>query len=195
MQTARWWLVVLVGLIGSSVLVSAQRAQQDPKPKPKPMPVSVVKSKTVDPDRDPETDRWLSQFLASPRLAAVREAERIEMLPVDTLDEKMSVWKFIDPPVTLDAATMQQVRGMVTNPRSYNGGPMVCIFSPGLALRFYKGKSKVQMLVCFMCHEVMFENAAGRVIGSKIHFEPKDFPLLAVARRQFPDRFQFPDMP
>jgi hypothetical protein len=172
MQTARLWMLVFVGLIGCSVLTSAQ----DPKPKPGPA------------DRDPDTDRFISQFLASPRLAAIRGAERIDAFVIETGVEKFPThFKLQEPAAALDPESVRQVREMATATRSYLGGPGACIFDPGLALRFYKGRDSVQMLVCFTCREVLFQSPSGRVIGDRLHFDRNTMPLLAIARQAFPN--------
>ena len=106
-----------------------------------------------------------------------------------------STYKVLERPVTLDAATMRQVRGRVMGTRSYLGGPMACMFQPGLALRFQKNRESVQMLVCFLCREVLFEDVAGRAIGDKMLFDEDVIQLLAVARKAFPGSPDFQARP
>ncbi len=180
MRTARLWMLVFVGLIGCSVLASAQAA----------------KTKAGDNERDPEIDRWITRFLAAPRLAALREADRIDALPVDIIGGGLqSTFHVVERPVVLDAATTRQVHDMVTRPRSYDGGPTACIFEPGLALRFHKGRDSVQMLICFLCHEVLFQTASGRAIGHRIHYDKDVLQLLPIARKAFPDNPGFQSLP
>ena len=52
---------------------------------------------------------------------------------------------------------MRALRNTILSPNSYLGGPSACLFQPVLALRFHKGRESVQVLVCFMCDELVFE--------------------------------------
>jgi hypothetical protein len=179
MRTARVWMIAFVGLIGCSV-VSAQ----------------APKAKIGDVEREPAVDRFISRFLASRPLAVVREAERIEALPVETIGTGLSsTFKVMERPVALDPATMREVRDRVVRTRSYLGGGTACMFQPGLALRFHKNRDSVQMLVCFLCHELRFEEGSGRAIGDKMLFDENVMHLLAVARKTFPDRPEFRVLP
>ena len=64
------------------------------------------------------------------------------------------------------------------------GGPSACLFQPVLALRFHKGRDSVQVLVCFMCDELVFERK-GRPVEwqDKLKFSKQTRTrLLAVAK-------------
>jgi hypothetical protein len=107
---------------------------------------------------DAEFRRALEARFSSPSFAPVREAERIEILPIDTEGEGLSsTYRVQERPVALDSSTVRELRRAILKPESYRGGPLACMFQPGLALRFHKGDDWVQALVCFSCDELIFE--------------------------------------
>ena len=64
------------------------------------------------------------------------------------------------------------------------GWSIACLFQPVLALRFHKGRESVQVLVCFMCDELVFERKERPVEWQdKLKFSKETRTrLLAVAK-------------
>lgn len=135
----------------------------------------------------------LARLFASPAFAAVRQAERVEALPVDMVGGGISAThQVVERPVSLDPKAMRDVGETVGNLKSYLGGSSACLFQPALALRFHKGRDSVQALVCFDCDELVFEDAGGRPLGDSLMFNRRARArLLAVARKAFPANLAF----
>lgn len=134
-------------------------------------------------------DPSIARFLASPALAPVRQADRVEARPVEIIGGGISAtYRVLDRVVTLDAAQRREAVRTVSSAASYLGGPMACLFDPGIALRFHKGAGSVQLLVCFTCNEVIFEDAQGHPLSDKLTLGEARERLLAIAVKAFPDR-------
>ena len=118
----------------------------------------------------------------------MRDAERVEALPVEMTAEGLSgTPRVVERPVPLDPATARDMRRTVLSTKSYVGGPMACMFQPGLALRFHKGRDAVQVLVCFLCRELVFEKPGGEWLDDKLTFSKAvRARLVAVGKKAFP---------
>jgi hypothetical protein len=140
---------------------------------------------------DADFRRTLETRFSSPSFAPVREAERVDALPVNSEGEGLSsTYRVQERPVTLDSSAARELRQAILKPESYRGGPLACMFQPGLALRFYKGEDRVQALVCFSCDELIFEHA-GQESGwqDKLAFDTAlRGRLLDIARETLPGR-------
>ena len=130
----------------------------------------------------------LEKRFAAPAFAVVRDAERVEALPVEETGMGLSAThRVVERPVPLDPATARDMRRTVLTTKSYVGGPMACGFQPGLAVRFHKGRDSVQVLVCFLCRELVFERPGGEWLGGKLTFSKTvQARLLAVGKKAFP---------
>jgi hypothetical protein len=163
--TGRWWMLLLVGMVASgSSLATAQKV------------------KIMEP-----ADTSLTKLFASAALAPLREPDRAEALPVQIAGAGLSSdYRVVERPVALGPKTMQGLRKTFLNEDAF-GGMTACMFDPAVAFRFYKGTKSVQVLVCFMCGEVVFENADGRGLTRKMVMSREArTQLLAAARRAFP---------
>ncbi|MCY1082516.1 hypothetical protein [Archangium lansingense] len=64
--------------------------------------------------------------------------------------------------------------------------PRKCLFNPNIALRFWRGKTWVDAVVCFTCHRINFLDEQGNSINPGFL---QDFGLLGqLSRRAFPGR-------
>jgi hypothetical protein len=167
MRIARWRLLLLV-LVGVVTSAGGSLAW-------------AQKVKTFETDY-PEPVRLLKM----PALKALREPDRLEALPVRIEGVGLSsTFHVVETPIALDAQTMGNLRKTLLNARSY-GGMTACMFDPAVALRFHKGAESVQIVICFKCGELIFQDAAGRDLSRRLTFHEIRAPLLAAARKAFP---------
>ncbi len=140
------------------------------------------------PERRQDDDDVLEKRFAAPAFAIVRDAERVEALPVEETGMGLSAtYRVVERPVPLDPATARDMRRTVLSTKSYVGGPMACMFQPGLALRFHKGRESLQVLVCFLCRELVFEKPGGEWLDGKLTFSKTvRARFLAVGMKAFP---------
>jgi hypothetical protein len=144
---------------------------------------------------DADFRRTLEARFSSPSFAPVREAERVDVLPIESEGEGLSsTYRVQERPVTLHPSAARELRQAILKPESYRGGPMACMFQPGLALRFHKGGEWVQALVCFSCDELIFEHQ-----GQEANWQDKltfDATLrrrmLEIAKKTLPARQPVP---
>ena len=165
MNTVRLRLCLLVGLVAACSLgVAPERPQAD------------------------DLRVALEKRFAAPAFAIVRDAERVEALPVEETGMGLSAThRVVERPVLLNPATARDMRKTVLSTKSYVGGPMACGFQPGLAIRFHKGRDSVQVLVCFLCRELVFEKPGGEWLDGKLTFSKTvQARLLAVGKKAFP---------
>lgn len=75
---------------------------------------------------------------------------------------------------------------------SYSPGYKLCGFRPGIALRFWKATTAADAVLCFDCNELEFRSANGRVLGSKMPFDPSREQLARLVResRASDERFR-----
>jgi hypothetical protein len=167
MRTVRWWtLLSVLGLVCLSAGEPLALAQK------------VKNVETV--------GQYLARLFKKPAFAPLREPDRVEALPVQIIGAGLSsTFRVVEKPVALDAQTMGGLRKALLNTQSY-GGFTACMFTPGVALRFHKGAQSVQAVICFMCGEVIFQDAAGRDLSSRLTIGEARKPLLAAARKAFP---------
>ncbi|MDY7226037.1 hypothetical protein [Hyalangium rubrum] len=63
--------------------------------------------------------------------------------------------------------------------------PRKCMFNPDIALRFWRGKTWVDAVVCFSCEQIAFRGPKGEIIKPGFL---DDFSVLhQVAKQAFPD--------
>jgi hypothetical protein len=67
-----------------------------------------------------------------------------------------------------------------------SGSRKMCLFEPGIGLRFLKGGKEVQMLICFHCDQWTFTGKQGA--GDFDHVRPS---ILRIARGLFPTEADF----
>jgi hypothetical protein len=140
--------------------------------------------------QQPTTVDTVEQFLSLPALGPVREAKRVEAVAVEMVGAGLSsTHRLVGRPVLLDTKTRHAVSSTVSSGSSYVGGSMACLFQPGVAFRFHNGRDSIQALVCFLCDELLFEDAGGKRLGDKLTIsEDGRARLLEVAVKTFPDR-------
>jgi hypothetical protein len=65
--------------------------------------------------------------------------------------------------ITPDQETLDRLLAALFNEKTYRwGGRPRCLFMPGLGLRFEKGSSVVEMLLCFSCTDILITTIEGR---------------------------------
>jgi hypothetical protein len=140
------------------------------------------------PDEERREMMALERRFAGPAFAVVRGADRVDALPVEMTGAGVSATHHVvERPMRLDPATARELRRTTLSAQSYLGGPMACLFQPGLALRFHRGSDRVQVLVCFMCDELIFEKPGGQLIAGKLMFaDTFRARLVAIARKALP---------
>ena len=92
----------------------------------------------------------LEKRFAAPAFAVVRDAERVEALPVEETGMGLSAtYREESVPSRSYLATARDMRRTVLSTKSYVGGPMACTFQPGLALRFPRAASRFRCSSAF----------------------------------------------
>jgi hypothetical protein len=160
------WMLLLVGMVANpgGSLALAQKV------------------KTVE-----TVDQQLALLFKTPALAPLREPDRVEALPVWIIGDGLaSTFRVVEKPAALDAQTMRNLRRTLLDTDAYSGGVSACMFTPAVALRFYKGAEPVQVVICFMCGELIFQDAAGRDLSGRLMIGEARTQLLAAARKAFP---------
>jgi hypothetical protein len=167
MRIARWRLLLLalVGVLAGESLALA-------------LAQKVKTFETVYPEP--------ARLIKTAALAPLREPDRLEALPIRIEGDGLSsTFHVVEKPIALDAQTMGGLRKTLLNADSY-GGMTACMFDPAVALRFYKGAESVQIVICFKCGELIFQDAAGRDLSRRLTFHEGRAQLLAAARKAFP---------
>jgi hypothetical protein len=182
MRNCRWRMLLLVGMIAIGSPAAAQKVKTV-----EPEPVKTVKTvKTV--GKAETVDQILTRLFASAALAPMRAPDRVEALPMRAEGMGLSsTYHVVEKPVALGPKTAQRVSATLLDKDSYEGGISACMFDPGITFRFHKGTESVQAQVCFMCGEVIFETVAGRSLSRRLTLGEGRAPLLAAARRAFPN--------
>lgn len=89
-------------------------------------------------------------------------------------------------PVAVDAAAVAELSSVLLDAGTYDWfRAKGCEFTPGVGLRFVKDASRVEIVLCFSCDELMIFRH-GRRIGME-DFDAARPRLLAVAKRLFPE--------
>lgn len=102
-------------------------------------------------------------------LVAVRSPETVVALPVRVDGGgASSTHRVLEQPVALDTATARQLSTTLLDTKSYRGGMTACLFDPAVAFRFSRGSEVVQVLVCFTCSDLVFEDSQGRLLSRKM---------------------------
>jgi len=128
----------------------------------------------------------LERFFAS--LGAVRSPDTVDALPVAMVGEgPSSVGQVEERPVRLAKDAARVVGRTLLSADSYEAAMSACFFEPAVALRFRRGRSVVQVLVCFRCGELVFEEPGGRALSGRMKLGSGRAPLLAAAKKAFPD--------
>jgi hypothetical protein len=123
-------------------------------------------------------------------LATVRNAERVEALPIRGEGEGLSAtFTVVEQPVAVDGATGRALGRLLAAHDWTHWSPMACIFDPGVAFRFRRGSEAVVVEVCFMCGEMALDGIGGP-LGRKRVLEPRErHALLRAAKKAFPRQF------
>lgn len=88
-------------------------------------------------------------------------------------------------PVAVDAASAQELTSVLLDADTYDWlRAKGCDFQPGVGLRFVKEASRVEVVLCFSCDELMIFRHGQRV-GME-DFDAARPRLVAVAKRLFP---------
>jgi hypothetical protein len=147
----------------------------------------------------------LASLLGSESLEAVRSPDRVESLPVEDVGgSKDSAairlatdlpgdFRILPQPLPVPPELAAKLSVLLLSPQSYPPVISFCMFDPGVALRFWKGNSAVDVLVCFHCNDLAFEPVgAPKSLGGKHSFAPIRGPLLQLvqAARPHDERLQ-----
>ena len=140
-----------------------------------------------------------AELLQSQALEVVRAPDRVESLPVQSLvgskDETIratktslpGAFRIVPEPRPVPAAIVPQLSRLLLSRSSYADGYTLCIFDPGLAFRFWKGKDAVDVLVCFHCGDLGFQAVGAReALGPKLAFDPVRGELARLVRASRP---------
>jgi hypothetical protein len=89
-------------------------------------------------------------------------------------------------PVAVDDATARELTALLLDPATYDWvRAKGCDFTPGVGLRFTKDASRVELVLCFSCDELMIFRH-GRRVGME-DFDAARPQLVAIAKRLFPE--------
>jgi hypothetical protein len=140
-----------------------------------------------------------TDLLSSKALEAVRAPDRVESLPVESLSgakdgraaaTKTSLpglFRIVPEPRPVPAEVVPQLSRLFLSRSSYADHYTLCIFDPGIALRFWKGDEAVDVLVCFHCSDLGFQVVgAPEALGPKLAFEPTRAELARLVRAARP---------
>jgi hypothetical protein len=123
-------------------------------------------------------------------LDVVRNAERVDALPVGQIGEGLSsTAKVEEKPVLVAPATGRGLGRILTRYEWTSWSPMACMFQPGVAFRFTRGKQSTTVLVCFMCGEMALEDIDGRLGQKKKLDDDEHNAFLRAAKKAFPKAF------
>jgi hypothetical protein len=124
-------------------------------------------------------------------LAVVRNAERVEALPVRGEGTGLSAtYRVVEKPVVLDSATARSVERLLASYDWPSGSAMACLFEPAVAFRFRRGNEAAVVQVCFLCGEMALDGIDGP-LGDKKWLAPKERrTLLRAAKKAFPTEFE-----
>jgi len=123
-------------------------------------------------------------------LDIVRNAERVEALPVEIVGDGLSSSsRTVEKPVAVNAATGRALGRVLTRYDWTSWSPSACMFMPAVAFRFSRGTDSTVVKVCFMCSEMALAGITGRFAEKKIlPFEARN-RFLRAAKKAFPKKF------
>ena len=125
-------------------------------------------------------------------LDAVRNAERVEALPVEIIGEGLSsTSRVVEKPVAVNAATGRALARILTGYAWTSWSNSACMFDPAVAFRFTRGATATVVKVCFMCGEMALDEINGRFGEKKgLSFSSRN-AFLRAAKKAFPKQFDY----
>ena len=149
----------------------------------------------------------LATFLASSQFAIIRSPDRVESLPVESLADPAKDWssgmktslpgsfRIIDEPIPVPKELAAPLATLILNPASYESVYKLCIFEPGVAFRFWKGKEALDVFLCFHCGDLGFQRVgATTALGGKLSFDPVRSRLVGIVQAARPKDARFRDL-
>ena len=147
------------------------------------------------PDSTPET------FMGGAKnLELVNTAKAIKVFRIVDPDQKLKPKKTINidncqchaSPVNVTGPEVQQVIAAMSDMINF-GEPLMCIFDPGIILRFESDAHNLDVIICFHCHEMVLYSD-GVVVrrpfkwaATKNTFRPDaESAFMAIAKKAFP---------
>jgi hypothetical protein len=92
-------------------------------------------------------------------------------------------------------AIAAELSRLLLSPGSYLDAYLMCVFEPGIVFRFWRGKSAVDVLVCFHCRDLAFQLVGSPVaLAPKLPFEPIRADLMRLSRSARPDDERLKDL-
>jgi hypothetical protein len=123
-------------------------------------------------------------------LDTVRNAERVEAMPVEIVGEGLSsTSRVVDKPVAVNAVTGRALGRILTRYDWTSWSPSACMFDPALAFRFTRGRTSTVVEVCFMCGEMALRDVRGRFAEKKMLSFAGRNAFLRAAKKAFPKKF------
>ena len=122
----------------------------------------------------------------------IRQSNKVELYRLGPKEENYKYlynYSIYKGPEVLKANYRQKLSMIFLNKKSYkinfdDTKIKLCEFNPGLAFRFYKGKEKLDILVCFQCDEIKFYHNE-KVLG-QADIDPARKALVTLSKELFP---------
>jgi hypothetical protein len=136
--------------------------------------------------------RDVVSFLGPERTAIIEGATHVESYRIDGIPlrdheadgESIGGFPVLAKGPDLTAEQVRRVRELILDPANWNfRSGKLCVFSPGVALRFRTADDVMDALLCFSCDEWGFDYRGARVVEDS---DPARPPLLALAKGLFP---------
>lgn len=155
-------------------------------------------------EQEGSQEEFTENLLISPELDPVRSPDRVESLPVEHVPQFPDVadgrhpgsrkdavpmkttlpgrFRILDEPVPVPPKIAAELSRVLLDPASYPTVYKPCEFTPSIVFRFWRGKSAVDVLVCFSCEDLAFQvMGAPRALAPKLAFDRKRTQLARLA--------------
>jgi hypothetical protein len=100
--------------------------------------------------------------------------------------ETIAGFEIVAGPIDVDAATAKELAAIFADDETYEfETAKACEFDPGVALRFARAGTVVDVLLCFSCDELAAYEGKKRVGGED--FDTARPRLVAIVKRLFPE--------
>ena len=133
-----------------------------------------------------EFSRWELDHL----LHVIDEADRVEALPVSTIDDGLGAKSHVDErPVIVDATSSEPLAQLLTGFDWSTSPSDACAFTPAVAFRFHRDDEAAQVRVSFECGEMVLDGPDAPVGGRRRLTASQRRAFLLAARKAFPGKF------